>query len=99
MKPDDISEKNIYRARKEGNPEEAKEFKDHHASYLRYEALTATDLEIMKFVETVSARSRRYPISYDTLKNLVDVFLFRNLADEPVAETDVWRLREKENIG
>jgi hypothetical protein len=52
----------------------------------------------MKFVETVSARSRRYPISYDTLKNLVDVFLFRNLADEPVAETDVWRLREKENI-
>lgn len=99
VKPDDISEKNIYRARKERNPEEAKEFKDHHASYLRYEALTATDLEIMKFVETVSARSRRYPISYDTLKNLVDVFLFRNLADEPVAETDVWRLREKENIG
>jgi hypothetical protein len=32
-----------------------------------YEALAASDLEIMKFVETVSARSRRYPISYDTL--------------------------------
>ncbi len=99
VKPEDISEKNIYRTRKEGNPEEAKEFKDHHTSYLRYEALTATDLELMKFVETVSARSRRYPISYDTLKSLLDVFLFRNLADESIAETDQWRLREKENIG
>jgi hypothetical protein len=27
------------------------------------------------------------------------VFLFRALADESVAKTDVWRLREKENVG
>ena len=97
--PDDVTEKNIYKALKEKNPEEAKEFKEHHASYLRYEALTAIDLEIMKFVETVSARSRRFPISYDTLKSFLDVFLFRALADESVAKTDVWRLREKENVG
>jgi hypothetical protein len=97
--PDDVTEKNIYKSVKERNPEDAKEFKDHHASYLRYEALTAADLEIMKFVETVSARSRRYPISYDTLKSFLDVFLFRALADESVAQTDVWRLREKENVG
>jgi hypothetical protein len=96
---EDLTEKNIYKTLKEKNPEEAKEFKDHHASYLRYEALTATDLEIMKFVETVSARSRRYPISYDTLKSLLDVFLFRGLAEESVAQTDTWRLREKENMG
>jgi hypothetical protein len=96
--PDDLSERNIYKALKERNPEEAKEFKDHHASYLRYETLTASDLEIMKFVETVSARSRRFPISYDTLKSFLDVFLFRELATEPIAETDIWRLREKENI-
>jgi hypothetical protein len=97
--PDDVTEKNIYKALRENNPEEAKEFRDHHVSYLRYEALTATDLEIMKFVETVSARSRRFPISYDTLKSFLDVFLFRALADEPAAKTDVWRLREKENVG
>lgn len=96
--PEDISERNIYKALKEKNPEEAKEFKDHHTSHLRYETLTAFDLEIMKFVETVSARSRRFPISYDTLKSFVDVFLFRDLAEETIAETDVWRLREKENI-
>lgn len=97
--PEDITEKNIYKALQERSPEEAREFKNHHVSYLRYEALTATDLEIMKFVETVSARSRRYPISYDTLKSFLDVFLFRALADEPVAQTDLWRLREKENLG
>ncbi len=96
---DGLSEKNIYSSLKEKNPEEAKEFKDHHTSYLRYEVLTATDLEIMKFVETVSARSRRFPISYDTLKSLLDVFLFRSLATEPVSQTDIWRLREKENLG
>lgn len=96
--PDDVTEKNIYKSLKQRNPEEAKEFKDHHASYLRYETLTANDLEIMKFVETVSARSRRFPISYDTLKNFLDVFLFRDLADEPIAESDVWRLREKANV-
>ena len=96
---EDVTEKNIYKSIKERNPEEAKEFKDYHTSYLRYEALTATDLEIIKFVETVSARSRRYPISYDTLKSFLDVFLFRGLADESVAQTDVWRLREKENMG
>ncbi len=97
--PDDITEKSIYKSLRERNPEEAKEFKDHHASYLRYESLTVADLEIMKFVETVSARSRRYPISYDTLKSFLDVFLFRDLADESTGQTDVWRLREKENIG
>jgi len=96
---DNVSERTIFKALKETNPAEEKEFKDHHWSYLRYEALTATDLEIMKFVETVSARSRRYPVSYDTLKNFLDVFLYRDLADEPLAQTDIWRLREKENIG
>ncbi len=99
MAADDVTEKLIYMAVRERNPEEAKEFKDHHASYLRYEALTATDLDIMKFVETVSARSRRFPIPYDTLKSFLDVFLYRALADESVAQTDVWRLREKENLG
>ncbi len=97
--PDDVTEKNISKVLREKNPEEAKGFKDCHASYLRYEALTATDLEIIKFAETVSARSRRYPISYDTLKSLLDVFLYRDLAEDPIAETDVWRLRENGNIG
>ena len=97
--PEDVSEKKLFRALRDRNPEEAKGFKEHHASYLRYEALTARDLDIMKFVETVSARSRRYPISYDTLTNLVDEFLYGDLADEPVTETEAWRLREKENLG
>jgi hypothetical protein len=41
----------------------------------------------------------RYPISYDTLKSFLDIFSFRGLAEEPLAQTDVWRLREKENMG
>jgi len=94
---DVVTEKRLYKALRERNPEEGKEFKDHHASYLRYETLTSADLEIMKFVETVSARSRRYPVSYDTLKTFLDVFLYRDLAEESLAQTDAWRLREKEN--
>lgn len=96
---ENVSERGIYKLLREQHPEEARTFKDHHLSYLRYEALTAKDLEIMKFVETVSVRSRRYPVSYDTLKSFLDVFLYRDLADEALLETDVWRLREKENIG
>jgi len=94
----EITERRAYKALKEKNPEDAKEFKAHHVSYLRYEALTSKDLEIMKFVETVSARSRRYPISYDALKNFLDVFLFRDLSEEAIAESDIWRLRERENL-
>jgi hypothetical protein len=96
---EDMSERKLYSALKEKNPEEAGEFRDHHSSYLRYEALTSTDLELMKFVETVSARSRRYPISYDTLKGFLDTFLYRDLARDPITETDAWRLTERGNVG
>jgi hypothetical protein len=94
----DISEKRLHRAARETNPEEARDFKDQHSCYLRYEVLTTRDLELMKFVETLSARSRRFPLSYETLKHLLDVFLYRDLAEEPLAETDNWRVEERENL-
>jgi hypothetical protein len=94
----DISEEKLYKTLKEANPDEAKELKAQHSSYLRYEVLTSKELELVKFVETVSARSRRYPISYDTFKALLDTFLFSSFADEPLGTTEPQRLAERDNL-
>lgn len=93
-----LSEEKLYKFLRDMNPDDAKEFKAHHASYLRYEVLTSKELDLVKFVETVSARSRRYPISYDTLKTLVDSFLFGKLAEEPLEDTEPKRLAERDNL-
>jgi hypothetical protein len=94
----DLSEQKLHKFLRDMHPDDAKEFRTHHASYLRYEVLTSKELDLVKFVETVSARSRRYPISYDTLKTLLDSFLFRYLAEEPLADTEPRRLAERDNL-
>jgi hypothetical protein len=94
----DLSEERLYKFLRDINPDDAREFKGHHASYLRYEVLTSKELDLVKFVETVSARSRRYPISYDTLKTMLDAFLFGRLADAPLGDTEPKRLAERDNL-
>lgn len=48
------------------------EYRKYFASHLRYEVLTGKagtrSNEILNYVETITARSKRYPLSYDTIQ-------------------------------
>jgi len=80
-----------------------REYRNYFKSYIKYEALTGGDSEknkILSFVETVSARSKTFPISYDTLqKSFLNQFLFLYPTDDVnLEEAQKYRELEKNNI-
>jgi hypothetical protein len=84
-------------------PQERSEFRQYFQSFLRYEVLTGDDDEnrnrMLDFVETISVRSRRHPLSYDALKKtFLKEFLFLRQAHEPLAETEGYRRLERRNL-
>lgn len=84
-------------------PQERSEYRGYFQSYLRYEVLTGDENgdrnHLLDFVETISARSRKYPLSYDTLKKtFLKEFLSLQQADEPLAQTERFRQLEKRNL-
>jgi len=55
--------------------------------------------QILSYVETISARSRRYPLSYETLrKSFLSNFLYLFEADIPLDESERLRRLERENL-
>lgn len=79
------------------------EYRSYFGNYLRYEALTGTSEAesnaILNFTETVTPRSIRYPLSYDTLqKTFLDVMLFQKPARESIEQTERYRQIEKGNL-
>lgn len=79
------------------------EFRQYFQNFLRYEVLTGkagnADSQILSFTETVTARSNRYPLSYDAVqRTFLQHFLYLKPAKEPIQETEVSRLLERENL-
>lgn len=84
-------------------PADRSEFRGYFQSFLRYEVLTSEiDSErsqILSFVETISARSRRYPLSYDTLRRtFLTHFLYLKAAEVPLEESERYRWLERGNL-
>jgi hypothetical protein len=79
------------------------EFKKYYENYLRYEVLTGKveeeNNQILSFTETVTARSKKFPLSYDTLrKTFFKHFLFVKAAYQPIEFTTHFRELEKRNL-
>lgn len=75
------------------------EYKGYLRSYLKYEALSSQQFNFMDFVETVSARSKRHPISFETFRRaLLEPFLFLKPANEPLSDTQPMRTIERQNL-
>jgi hypothetical protein len=79
------------------------EFKTYFENYLRYEVLTGKTADknnqILSFTETVTARSKKHPISYDTLqRTFFNHFLFVKAARQSIEQTTLYRKTEKENL-
>jgi hypothetical protein len=79
------------------------EVRNNFQSFLRYEVLTGEAdgerSQILSFVETVSARSRRYPLSYETLrKTFLGRFLYLKEAAVPLEESERFRQSERGNL-
>jgi hypothetical protein len=79
------------------------EFRSYFQSYLRYEILTgragAEPNRLLDFVETVVARSKNYPLSYETVhRTFLNDLVFLKPASEPLEVTDRTRRLERENL-
>jgi len=78
------------------------DYRYYFASHLRYEVLTGKagtrSNEILNYVETITARSKRYPLSYDALqKTFLKHCLCLKESQEPLEKTQVMRTLEREN--
>lgn len=85
------------------SPTSKSEYKTYFKSFIKYDALineTGEKNKILAFVETVSARSKTYPISYDTLqKAFLNQFLFLYPDDElTLEESQKYRILERSNL-
>jgi hypothetical protein len=79
------------------------EYREYFASHLRYEVLTGKagtrPNEILNYVETITARSKRYPLSYDAVqKTFLTHFLWLKPSNEPLELTQRMRTFERENL-
>jgi hypothetical protein len=79
------------------------DYRKYFASHLRYEVLTGKagtkGNEILNYVETITARSKRYPHSYDTVqKTFLAHFLWLKPSKEPLELTQKMRALERENL-
>ena len=79
------------------------EYREYFVSHLRYEVLTGKagtrPNEILNYVETITARSKRYPLSYDAVqKTFLSHFLWLKPSKEPLGLTQRMRTLERENL-
>jgi len=85
------------------NHAQRSEFRTYFNNYLRYEVLIGKagieQNNILNFTETVTARSKKFPLSYDTLqRTFLDLLLYKKPAKEFIAQTERFRQFEKENL-
>ncbi len=77
------------------------EYRRYLSNWLRYRALIdekGERHEILNFVETISSRSKKYPLSYDTLSKTFLKLLFLSPANEKLSVTQDFREMELNNI-
>lgn len=95
-----VSERSFFK----GLPHQQRsEFKQYFQNYLRYEVLTgksgSEDSQILSFTETVTARSKRHPLSYDAVqKTFLQSFLHLKPTTDPIIESEPFRRLERENL-
>jgi hypothetical protein len=95
-----VSEKSFF---KDLPHQQRSEFKQYFQNYLRYEVLTgkvgSEDSQILSFTETVTARSNRFPLSYDAVqKTFLQNFLNLKPTTEAIVESEQFRRLERENL-
>lgn len=77
------------------------EYRNYLANYYKYNALIDDEGErhpILEFVETISARSKNYPISYDTLSKTFLRMIYLRPAEEKLDKTILLRRSETSNL-
>jgi hypothetical protein len=77
------------------------EYRNYLANYYKYNALIDDDGErhpILEFVETISARSKNYPISYDTLSKTFLRMIYLRPSEEKLDKTIPLRRSEISNL-
>jgi hypothetical protein len=75
------------------------EFRNYLKGYYKYEVLSSNSVKLMRYVETVSSRSKRYPLAFESLrKGLLEIFLFLQPADDDLAITQRTRNLERDNM-
>jgi hypothetical protein len=83
--------------------DQVSDYRSYHGNFLRYEVRVGRtdgdESRILRFTETVTARAVRYPLSYDALqKAFLNTLLYLKPAREPLAESERFRLVERENL-
>ena len=80
--------------------EQGSDYREHLKRFIKYESLFSEGQhKILNYVETVWARSKKYPLVYDTLdKTFFRFFLYLNPADEHLRESQGYRKIERENL-
>jgi hypothetical protein len=79
----------------------ASDYRDHLKRYTKYESLFGEGLrhKVLNYVETVWARSKKYPLVYDTLdKTFFRFFLYLQPAEDHLRESQHYRKLERQNL-
>lgn len=95
------SEHSFFRKRLDSS--QKKEYKGYFVNYLRYRVLTgkagAEDNQLLSFTETITARAKKYPLSYDTVqKTFLQNMLYLKPVDEPFTDSENYRKLERDNL-
>ena len=83
------------------NTESSYDFRQHQHSFLKYQALFGggKEHEILNYVETIKVRSRKFPLSYDSLdKTFLKFFIYLKASTEPLVISEKYRNAEKKNL-
>jgi len=80
--------------------ETGEDYRDYLKNFVKYAALFSGGQrhKILNYVETISARSRKFPISYDTLEKTFLRFLYLQPAEEPLGVSSDYRELERRNL-
>jgi hypothetical protein len=84
------------------NSDGSNDYRQYLYSYLKYEALFGGGQKhkILNYVETIIVRSKKFPLSYDTLdKTFLKFFLYLKPSKDPLHTSIKLRETEKKNIG
>ena len=79
----------------------SEEYRGYLANWLKYRTLISDEGErhkILDYVETVSARSKKYPLSYDTLTKTFLKFLFLSPSEDKLSVSKKYRKLELKNL-
>jgi 5-methylcytosine-specific restriction endonuclease McrA len=79
----------------------ASDYREHLRRYIKYESLfnEGQRHKILNYVETVWARSKKFPLVYDTLdKTFFRFFLYLQPSEDNLRESEKYRKLERQNI-